>query len=230
MLSEISEVVSQILPFVFVVVGIALIWFVVELAITIRKARGTIDSLEKQVEPTLTNVETITTQIQPVIAKADPLVDRVTLTLDAANLELVRIDKILEDVGDITDSASSATTAVEGVVNAPKNLVTSASNAVHRAFNGGASIESKRLGHNKAKAAKAASDGEVAAYAADARANIETRAVGAVMPEEPSDEMTKPIEALAEEIIESMGAETVDAAVDAADAAVEASAAAAVED
>ena len=141
------EIVNLVLPVVYVVVGIALIWFVVELVVTVRKTRETVTSVQKQIEPTLEHVEKITASLEPVCDKVDPLIDRVSLTVDAANLEVMRLDQILEDVSDITSSASSAVNAVDTVTNAPIELVNSVTKKVRHAFKPKkASDESAALG------------------------------------------------------------------------------------
>lgn len=148
---DFAEFLNAALPFVYIIVGAALVWFVIELAITIRKTRTTVDEMHKQLEPTLDNVQRLTASLEPVVAKVDPLVDRVSLTVDAANLELMRVDQILEGVTDITDSVSSAVDAVDTVTNAPMNLLTSVTTKVRSAFKTKhASEESIALGEKKA--------------------------------------------------------------------------------
>ena len=112
------DVVNMILLIVYIVVGVALVWFVVELALTIRKARGTVDEMQAQLEPTLSNVQQLTEE-------AKPLMERVSLTVDAVNLEMLRVDDILQDVGSITDTASKTVNAVDNVTSAPLDLVNS---------------------------------------------------------------------------------------------------------
>lgn len=148
---DFAEFLNAALPFVYIIVGAALVWFVVELAITIRKTRTTVDDVRKQLEPTLDNVQRLTASLEPVVAKVDPLVDRVSLTVDAANLELMRVDQILEGVTDITDSVSSAVDAVDTVTNAPMNLLNSVTTKMRSAFKTKhASEESIALGEKKA--------------------------------------------------------------------------------
>lgn len=151
---EVGEVMGVVLPIVYVVVGIALVWFVVELVLTVRKTRSTVEDMKKQIDPTLESVQRMTKSLEPVVDKVDPLVDRVSLTVDAANLEIMRLDSILEDVGEITDSASSAVGAVETVTNAPMELMNNVTSRVRGAFKTKhASDESVKLGEAKAAAA-----------------------------------------------------------------------------
>lgn len=142
-----EEVLGIILPIVYIVVGAALIWFVIELVMTIRKARSTVNSVQKQLEPTLDTVQKITANIEPVTAKVDPLVERVSLTVDAANLEILRVDQILEDASKITGSISNTLDSVDTVTNAPIEFVNSVTNRVRKVFKRkDASEESERLG------------------------------------------------------------------------------------
>lgn len=156
------------LPVAYVLVGIALIWFLIELVLTLRKARQTVDDLQKQLEPTLQNVEQMTESLKPAVAKVDPLVERASLTVDAANLEVMRLDGILEDVGEITGSVANATNAVEKVTGAPVELVNNVTERVRKAFTPKkASDESVALGADKGKEAAGLKDAEAAAKASE---------------------------------------------------------------
>lgn len=160
---DFAGIVDIALPVVYVLVGAVLVWFVVELALTIRSTRSTIDDAHKELTPTLQNVEKITAQVDPLIAHVDALVtgpDRpaadprervaeeasplwgasirwwsvMSLTVDAANLELMRVDQILEDVTQITDSVSKAAGAVDTVTSAPIDLVNSLTGKLRSKF------------------------------------------------------------------------------------------------
>lgn len=102
--ADITSLVMGILLGILVIVAI---WAVIEIAVTVRKARATVDDAQK------------------VIKQAEPLVDHVTLTVDAANLEIMRLDGILENVDEIAQAASSAADAVNKVTNAPVQIATS---------------------------------------------------------------------------------------------------------
>ena len=125
-----ENVLSIILPIVYIVVGAGLIWFIVELALTVRKARTTVGEVQEQLEPTLGNVKKITDDITPVTGRIEPLVDRVALTVDAANLEIMRVDQILEDVSQVTGSVTKTMDAVGSITNAPIDLVNSVTDKV----------------------------------------------------------------------------------------------------
>ena len=194
---DFAGIVDIALPVIYVLVGAVLVWFVVELALTIRSTRSTIDDAHKELTPTLKNVEKITAQVDPLIAhvdalvtdqidplltrvneiaeeakpavgRVDPLVERLSLTVDAANLELMRVDQILEDVTQITDSVSKAAGAVDTVTSAPIDLVNSLTGKLRSKFKPRyASDESVSLGAASA-AAKAGRAPERGATVADA--------------------------------------------------------------
>lgn len=139
------DVVNMILLIVYIVVGVALVWFVVELALTIRKARGTVDDMQKQLEPTLANVQELTDD-------AKPIVERLSLTVDAVNLELLRVDDILQNVGGIAGTASKAVNTVDSVASAPLDIVNSLTKRVRDRFAPRrASDISKEMGETKAQ-------------------------------------------------------------------------------
>ncbi len=155
------EVLNIILPVVYVLVGCVLVWFVVELVLTVRVARKTVGEVQEQLEPTLVHVEkitadleptmksvkSITAQIDPVVGKVDPLVDRVSLTVDAANLEIMRVDQILEDVNQITGSITKTMDTVDTVTSAPLELVNTVTSKMRSRFKPRyASEESVKLG------------------------------------------------------------------------------------
>lgn len=92
------------LPVVYVLVGAVLVWFVVELALTIRSTRSTIDDAHKELTPTLQNVEKITAQVDPLIAhvdalvtdQIDPLLTRVNEIAEEAKPAVGRVDPLVE--------------------------------------------------------------------------------------------------------------------------------------
>lgn len=173
---DFAGIVNIALPVVYVLVGAVLVWFVVELALTIRSTRSTIDDAHEELTPTLKNVEKITAQVEPLVGnvntlvteqvnpllakvnemaeeakpavgRVDPLVERLSLTVDAVNLELMRVDQILEDVTQVTDSVSKAAGAVDTVTSAPVDLVNSLTSKLRNRFKPRyASDESVKLG------------------------------------------------------------------------------------
>lgn len=170
---DVSSIVNIALPIVFVIVGLALIWFLIELVRTVKSARGLVNDVQERITPTLDHVEKITNDLQPAVAKVDPLVERVSLTVDAANLELMRVDQILEDVNQVTDSVSNASAAIDTVTAAPADLVNAVSSKVRGMLKGGhhASPESAELAAKKAEVREtlAAAKGDTAQEAPAAK-------------------------------------------------------------
>ena len=129
-----SFIQQVILPVVFAVVGIELICALIELIRFLRKARETVDTLEGEVRPVISDVKEIVENLKPASEKIDPLAERVSLAVDAANLEIMRLDGILENVDSLTSSASSAASAMDTVANTPLKLMNTAADKLRGAF------------------------------------------------------------------------------------------------
>ena len=123
-----------VLPIVYVVVGIVLVWALVELVIFLRSTRKTVSTLEEEIRPVISDVKEMTESLKPAVDKMDPLAERVSLAVDAANLEIMRLDGILENVDALTGSAAGAANAVETVANTPMKLVNTAAEKLRGAF------------------------------------------------------------------------------------------------
>jgi ABC-type transporter Mla subunit MlaD len=164
------EALDLVLPIVYIVVGCALVWFLIELVITVRKTRKTVDDMQKQLTPAIESVQEISAEVEkklpPILdnvnkisAGVDPLIDRVSLTVDAANLEIMRLDQILEDVSEITDTASKAVDTVDNVTSMPMDVVNNLASKVRGVFTpASASKESVELGRAKQEEAGAESN------------------------------------------------------------------------
>lgn len=160
-MSVVSEVV---LPLVFAVAGVALIWFLVELVMFLRRTRTTVDAVEAQAMPILKDVKEITESIKPAVDKVDPLVERVSLAVDAANLEIMRLDGILENVDKIAETTASAANAVDTVANTPLRLVNSATEKLRSALSARkASDQSASLGASVESSSAAPSEEAIGA-------------------------------------------------------------------
>ena len=129
-----NDLALTVLIWVGVAAIAALIWLVIEAALTVRSARNTITELSERVEPTLAHVEQITESLKPAIDRLDPLIERASLTVDSVNLELMQIDKILSDTSNITGTASGAVQKISDVANAPANLASEAADKLKGVF------------------------------------------------------------------------------------------------
>ncbi len=131
---QMNDMALTVLIWVGVAAIAALVWLVVEAALTVRSARSTITELSERVEPTLAHVEQITESLKPAIDRLDPLMERASLTVDTVNLELMQIDKILSDTSNITGTASGAVQKISDVANAPANLASGAVDKLRSLF------------------------------------------------------------------------------------------------
>ncbi len=174
---DIGSILGIVLPIVYIVVGVVLVWFVIELALTIRRTRSTVDSVHEQIGPTIEHVNEIAKGIEPVVAKADPLMDRVALTVDAANLEIMRVDQILEDVSQMTGTVTKTLDTVDSVTSLPLDAVNSLTTKVRSIFKKPqASEQSQRLGEERAaeNAASLKADPDEPAMPSDRQVELPT--------------------------------------------------------
>lgn len=131
---------SIILTVVLVALGIAAIWLVVEVALTVRRARPAIDAARRTIEsvqsdvtkvvaearpvlksvdetltqarPVITHVDELVTQAKPAASDVSPLLTNATQAVEDLSANLTHLDAILSDVSRITGTASNATQAV----------------------------------------------------------------------------------------------------------------------
>ena len=106
-------------------------WAIVELALTFRKTRKTIDELSGTVNDTLAEVRPVITKLDgmadelgPASKQIEPLLTKAQTSVDALSLDLLRVDGILGDVSTVTGTASNATNAVTNVVDSAANAAT----------------------------------------------------------------------------------------------------------
>lgn len=118
--------------------AIAGVWAIVELALTLRKTRTVVDSLDK----TVTDLNNTIAEAQPVVAKLDGAVDELTPALaqvepllkssktavDALTSNLVEVEAVVRDISEVTGSMAEASNAVSSVTD-------SAAGAVQKLFN-----------------------------------------------------------------------------------------------
>lgn len=118
--------------------AVAGVWAIVELALTLRKTRTVVDSLDK----TVTDLNNTIAEAQPVVAKLDGAVDELTPALaqmepllkssktavDALTSNLVEVEAVVRDISQVTGSMAEASNAVSSVTD-------SAAGAVQKLFN-----------------------------------------------------------------------------------------------
>ncbi len=99
---------DYLLPIVYALVGVALIWALIELVRLLRSMRGMVEDTNANVAPLMGRVNDMVADAAPAAKRIDPMLERVNLTVDAANLELMRVDGILENVDAITGHVANA--------------------------------------------------------------------------------------------------------------------------
>lgn len=118
--------------------AVAGVWAVIELALTLRKTRTVVDSLDK----TVSDLNNTLAEAQPVVAKLDGAVDELTPALaqvkpllkssktavDALTSNLVEVEAVVRDISQVTGSVAEASNAVSSVTD-------SAAGAVQKLFN-----------------------------------------------------------------------------------------------
>ena len=128
------------LNILLIVLAVVAIWAVVELALTLRKARVDIDEISHsateaidQATPIIAKLDGVVDELEPALRELTPLVEKTTIAIDEANVSLKSVSGILGDVSSAThgvasvgDSASrivnTATSAAVGVVSKVASL------------------------------------------------------------------------------------------------------------
>lgn len=122
-------------PIQIVLIALAAVgvWAVAELAITLRRARGAVDSIDRAVE----GVNDVVTEARPVIAKLDgaiddlapalaqvePLLKQAGVAVEALSADLIEVNGVLRDVSQVTGTVSTASGAVSGIADAASEKV-----------------------------------------------------------------------------------------------------------
>lgn len=115
------------------VLAIAGVWAIVELALTLRKTRTVVDSLDK----TVNDLNNTIAEAQPVVAKLDGAVDELTPALgqmepllkssktavDALTSNLVEVEAVVRDISEVTGSMAEASNAVSSVTDSAAGAV-----------------------------------------------------------------------------------------------------------
>lgn len=107
---------------------VAAVWAVVELALTIKKARTSIDEVTRsandtieQLQPIISKADGMVDDLQPSMKKVTPLLESAIKTVDTATVSLDKVNDILGDVSDVSGAASAATSVASGVVDSAAN-------------------------------------------------------------------------------------------------------------
>lgn len=110
----------QIALIVLVVAGI---WTIVELALTLRKTRSAVEEVThsaheaiEQVQPIIAKADGMVDDLQPSMKHVNPMLLKATTSVDLLNANLAELDGILSDISNVSGAASNATIAAGEVV------------------------------------------------------------------------------------------------------------------
>ena len=112
------------LTIVLIVLGIAAIWAIAELAMTLRKARTTLDEVSHsateaidQTTPIIAKLDGVVDELQPTLKSMPSLVEKVEVTVDEANVALGAMGGILGDVSSATHGVATVGENASRIVN-----------------------------------------------------------------------------------------------------------------
>lgn len=120
----------QIVLIVLVAAGI---WAVAELALTIRRARTAVDTLDKtmnevneaigEARPVIAKLDGVIDDLQPALSQVEPLLKQGSVAVEALSADLIEINGVLRDVSQVTGTVSTASDAVSGIADAASEKV-----------------------------------------------------------------------------------------------------------
>lgn len=121
------------LQIVLIVLALAGVWALVEFALVLRRARGTVDALDKTVtelngtleeaRPVVAKLDGVVDELQPAISQVEPLLKQANIAVEALSADLVEVNGVLRDVSQVTGAAGAASGAVSGIADAASEKV-----------------------------------------------------------------------------------------------------------
>lgn len=121
----------DVLHIVLIVLAVAGVWAVVEIALTIRKTRSAVTEITQQVgditvaanatieqvQPIISKVDGMVTELGPAVSEVQPMIEKLGTAVDVATVDLASVNDILVDVSSVTDTASNVTSTVSKAAN-----------------------------------------------------------------------------------------------------------------
>ena len=121
------------LHILLVLLVIAGIWALIELALTIRRARTTVDSLDKtmgevndmlaETRPVVAKLDGAIDELQPALTQVEPPLKSANVAVDALTSNLIEVEAVVRDVSAVTGAAANAGNAVSGVADSASEAV-----------------------------------------------------------------------------------------------------------
>lgn len=121
------------LQIALVVLALAGVWALVELALVFRRARGTVEALDETVaelngtleeaRPVVAKLDGVVDELQPAITQIEPLLKQANVAVEALSADLIEVNGVLRDVSQVTGAAGAASDAVSGIADAASEKV-----------------------------------------------------------------------------------------------------------
>ena len=146
----------DVLNIALIVLAIAGIWAIVELALAIRKTRSAIDDINGelgeiaanandtilQLQPTIERIDGMAEDLEPAVQQITPLIEKANTAIDVVTVDLASVNDILVDVSSVTDTASNVTSTVSKAAN---SAVSGVAGVVGKFTGGGKSHRRRKL-------------------------------------------------------------------------------------
>lgn len=120
----------QVVLIALVLVGI---WAVAEIAMTVRRARQSVDTLDKTVgevndaiaeaRPVISKLDGVLDDLGPALSQVEPLLKQANVAVEALSADLIEVNGVLRDVSSVTGTVSTASGAVSGIADAASEKV-----------------------------------------------------------------------------------------------------------
>ena len=118
------------LDIALVVLALVGIWAVIEVALTVRGARKSIDKVTStaneviaQTQPIVAKLDGMVDELQPAAKDVPALMEKANTALDSANESLTSVNAILDDVASVSGTAAGVTEVVNGAVSGAASAV-----------------------------------------------------------------------------------------------------------
>lgn len=121
------------LQIILIVLALAGIWAVAELAIALRRARTTMGRVDRAVDglneaiaetrPVIAKLDGALDDLQPAMSRVEPLLESANVAVDALSANLVEVEAVVRDVSQISGAAASAGSAVSDAAGSASDAV-----------------------------------------------------------------------------------------------------------
>lgn len=145
------------LTIALVVLVVAGVWAVVELALTLRRTRQSVTELTDtvndtigEVRPVIAKLDGAVDELGPATKQVEPILEKASTTVDLVNVDLVRLEGILSDVNTVTGTGARASAAVSGAADAVASGVAGVAAKVAGKVAGKAQAKISDAGHEPA--------------------------------------------------------------------------------